>query len=226
MTSYLRILIQNILNKYIRKKVLITRLIFGVKIIKDQRIQWDFTTLLLKGCLLKHIRPGSKVLEIGTGPYAILSIFLAKHIFADVIACDINETYVTNARKIVILNSVSVKVVHSDLFDNISGPFDIIFFNSIYIPRHVGEKLGIDKLHDNESDWCGGRKGIDTINRFLRNAHFYLKENGKVLLGFNPKYLQEKLVREIYQKCGFILKTHYTSFLNPSCVYILQRRQL
>jgi len=218
-----RTLILKTLNNCIRRNSLITRFLFGIRIQDDRRIHWDFTTLLLKDCLLQRTRPWHKVLEVGTGPYAILSLFLAKRVRCDIIACDINEAYVISARRTAKLNAMSVKVVHSDLFDNINNKFDIIFFNSIYIPRQVGKKLRIDRLHDRETDWCGGEAGIETIDGYLRDASPHLKENGEILLGFNTIYLREDLVVKLCEDYGYNVKTKSSTFLNPSRVLVIDR---
>lgn len=190
---------------------------------QDQRIHWDFTTLALKRCLLSRVERGYDVLEIGTGPYAILAILVAKRLGCNVLACDVNEAHVANAKKTVVLNGVRVEVVRSDLFDNISGKFDTVFFNSVYIPKAVGERLGIDQLHHSESDWCGGELGIEVIDRFLGDAPNHLKERGEILLGFNPKYLREELAIRSCNKYRYQLEKRQISAMNPSLVLILRR---
>lgn len=225
MIDFFKMLMRKTLNNCIRRNSLISRLIFGVKIQSDRRIHWDFTTLVLKDCLLQRIRPGHEILEIGTGPYAILSILLAKRVACNIVACDINEMHVINARKTVELNAVSVKVVCSNLFDNINNKFDIIFFNSVYIPKEAGKRLGIDKLHDMESDWCGGETGIEIIEKFLSDAPSCLEEKGEILLGFSTKYLREDLVIKLCQDYGYDVKTRCTTFPNPSRVFVLGRRK-
>lgn len=225
MIDFSETLILKMLNNCVRRNSSISRLIFGVRIQGNRRIHWDFTTLALKDCLLQRVRPWHQILEVGTGPHAILSIFLAKRVPCNIVACDINEKYVINARETAKLNAASIKVVWSDLFDNIDNKFDVIFFNSIYIPRQVGKRLGIDKLHDRETDWCGGETGIETINRFLRNAPPHVKENGEILLGFNAKYLREDLVVELCDDYGYNVKARCSTFLNPSQVLVIDRRQ-
>jgi methylase of polypeptide subunit release factors len=68
-----------------------------------------------------------------------------------------------HARKTIDLKSVSVTVVQSDLFAALDNTYDLIFFNSVYIPRKIGQTLRIDTLHSYETDRCGGNDGIETI---------------------------------------------------------------
>jgi hypothetical protein len=67
-----------ILNRYIRGNNFLTRILFKLKVEKFERIYWDFTTLALLKCLKKCITNKTDLLEIGTGPYALLSIFFTK----------------------------------------------------------------------------------------------------------------------------------------------------
>jgi release factor glutamine methyltransferase len=181
--------------------------------------------LALRRCLLRRIRPGQQILEVGTGPYAILSIFLAKRVRCDIVACDIDDTYVMNARKTIELNEVPVKVVNSNLFEGISDRFDIVFFNSVYIPRSTGTRLGIDRLHDRESDWCGGETGTEVIERFLKDAPSHLKVGGEILLGFNIKYLREDSVVRLCDKYSYYIQAYCTTFLNPSRVIVMRKQE-
>ncbi len=212
------------LNQNLRRNPLLTRVLFGVKVTSGNRIHWDFTTLLLKSCLAKRARPGLSTLEVGCGPYALLSIYLAQRLHTAITACDVNGDYVKGAWRTVVLNSAQVEVDTRDLFAGLQASFDMIFFNAVYIPAQTGRSLGIDQLHEHESDWCGGASGSETIARFLREAPPHLKANGEVILGFNPHYLSEKLVLDLCRSCNYNLKERYRVFFNPSLVLILDRR--
>jgi HemK-related putative methylase len=225
MIDSLKMIMRRMVNNCIRRNSLVSRLIFGVKIRNARRIHWDFTTLVLKDCLLRRVKPGQEILEVGTGPYAILSILLAKRTECNIVACDVNEMHVVSARKTVQLNGVSVKVMCSNLFDNIHNKFDIIFFNSVYIPRRVGKRLGIDRLQDAESDWCGGETGTDIIERFLKDAPAHLERDGRILLGFNARYLREDLVVKLCHGYGCDVKASCAGFPNPSRVFVLEKRR-
>lgn len=212
-----------ITNRWIRKQKYISKLLFGVNIIHENRIHWDFTTLALKNRLLKDIMPGQKVLEIGTGPHAILSIFLAKHIKCDITATDVNNVYVTSAQETARINGITtINIVQSDLFENIENKFDIIFWNSVYIPKSTGLNLGIDLIHENETDWCGGDNGIEKIRTLLESARYHLNKDGKVLLGFNKMYLGEKPIADLCKSYGYKIDNIYKRFLNPSLVAVIR----
>jgi methylase of polypeptide subunit release factors len=211
------------LNRVVRRNALLTRALFGVRIEGGPRIHWDWTTLMLRRPLLRHVRPDMRVLEVGTGPYAILPIFLVRRIHARITASDIDTDYVAHARRICARNGAAIDLVAGDLFANCPGPYDLIFFNAVYIPRAVGVGLGIDALHDRETDWCGGEAGTETIERFLRDAADRLAPGGIVLLGTNAAYLPDDRVDAVARAQGYAVRDRYASLLNPSHILILTR---
>ncbi len=82
------------MNNCIRRNKLLTRLLFNVKVPNSDDIHWDFTTLVLKKALDEILKPDLKILEIGTGPYAILALHLYKKGYTNLIATDINPDYI------------------------------------------------------------------------------------------------------------------------------------
>jgi methylase of polypeptide subunit release factors len=214
-----------ILNRRVRTNVLLTRLLFGVRVDRYPRIHWDWTTLLLRRCLVRHTRPGGTVLEIGAGPFAILSIYLSRRVQVRVTAVEINPAHAHHARAMVSRHAAPVCIVKSDLFESVHDRYDLIFFNAVYIPRQIGVSFGIDAMHEYETDWCGGESGMDTIRRFLRDAPAFLKPGGEILLGFNTMYLPEDRITPVYGEHGFNLRGRCTSMLNPSHILILSRNK-
>jgi release factor glutamine methyltransferase len=179
--------------------------------------------MALKNRLLKDIAPGQKVLEIGTGPHAILSIFLAKHLNCDITATDIDKTYVICAQETARINGITtINIVQSDLFENIENKFDIIFWNSVYIPKITGLNLGIDLIHEKETDWCGGDTGTEKIRKLLESAQHHLNINGKILLGFNKMYLPEKSIAILCKSYGYKVDNIHRGYLNPSLVAVVR----
>jgi methylase of polypeptide subunit release factors len=210
-------------NRWLRKSRFITRILFGVRILPSRRIHWDFTTLALKKLLIKFARFDQKVLEIGTGPYALLSIFLYKRVPCQITATDINEDYVKQASTNAEYNKAKIKLICSDLFEHISGKYDLIFWNSVYIPKDTGIKLGISSLYKTETDWCGGSSGSEMIEKFLLGAKEYLKDNGRILLGFSQFYLDRKVILDICCNHSLILKEISSNLFNPSMVAVISR---
>jgi methylase of polypeptide subunit release factors len=196
-----------------------------VEIDIEIRIHWYFTTLALKRTLSKYDLNKRDILEIGTGPYALLSIFLSKQFDCSITACDINQEYLKNALKVVRNQSVDISIKKSVLYSNIDSKYDLIFFNSIYIPYNRGIKLGINKLHSLQTDWCGGETGLNTIEKYIVDSSDHLKNNGILLLDFNYKYLSENIVKELCNNKRFrIIEKEYAPF-NPSVVYAINKQK-
>ena len=219
-----RQLVTAVFNRQVRKWSFLTKILFGVKVDSGSRIHWDFTTLLFRGILKRTISPGSQVLEIGTGPHAILSIYVAERVHCRVTSSEINEHYIEDAKQTAKLNNVDIEVVESDLFEKIDGKFDIIFWNSLYIPHAVGIKYGMDKMCDFDTDWCGGERGSEKIELYLKSAGDHLRKEGKLLLGFNNVYLRESGVVSLCERCGYQIVTVRRNMLNPSRIAVLVRR--
>ncbi|MBS3101594.1 methyltransferase [Candidatus Woesearchaeota archaeon] len=106
------------------------RLLYNVDIGKHKMdFQTGFASLLMKKSIKKYVKNGERVLDIGTGPYALHSIWMGKNMDVDAVATDINDEYIKNAVKVMALNKVSFKIIKSDLFKNIKGRFEWAIFN-------------------------------------------------------------------------------------------------
>lgn len=126
-------------------------------------------TFLLLEVATKEIRPGDRVLEIGTG-----SGYIAARLkeVADVIATDINPHAVYATKQL------GVEVVRTDLVNGLRGPFDLVIFNPPYLPTLDEEKI---------DDWLeyaldGGIDGRSVIERFAREIGRVLAPKGRILL--------------------------------------------
>ena len=218
----LQIVARKVLSRVRRMRTL-TRWVFGVRIDDTRHIHWDFTTLLLHRTLLECTNRNQNMLEMGTGPFALLSISLGVRGYTQIVAVDVNASHVASARSTAGAKGVPVKIVQSDLFASIDGCFDVVFWNSVYIPRALGHALHLDHLHGDETDWCGGVSGTETIERFLRDAAPHLAPRGQIFLGFNTVYQPVGLVRNMAAESGYAVRAERRSRLNPSCVLILGR---
>ncbi len=94
------------------------------------------------------IQDGWDVLDLGCGN-GIIGISIAKA-FPDcrVVLADINERAVFTAKKNAELNNVKVKVVKSNIFENIKGKFDTILLNP---PMSAGRDVCFRMIEDSES---------------------------------------------------------------------------
>lgn len=109
-----------------------------------------------------------KVLDMGTGSGVQARAALEKT--SDVLAADINPECVEHAKK------QGIKVILSNLFENISDKFDWIIFNPPYLPEDL------DEPEDSKLATTGGVEGNEIIIEFLKQAKYHLNENGKILI--------------------------------------------
>lgn len=124
------------------------------------------------------------VLEIGCGS-GLLSIIAAKR-GCNVFAADVNPAAVECAERNAELNNVRIKVVRSNLFDNVEGKFDLIFFNPPYLPEEQTK---------NSRAWAGG-KNMEIISRFIRHIKLYLKPKGEILIVVSSLSNPENILRK------------------------------
>ncbi len=104
------------------------------------------TKVLLNYLTLQNLKE-SWVLELGAGT-GLISIYSAKN-GAVVTASDINPSALLNIADNAETNNVKIKIVNSDLFDNLSAiDFNWIVINPPYYPKKA--------LHEKELAWyCG-----------------------------------------------------------------------
>ncbi len=138
-------------------------------------------SFLLANSLKKYLKKVKdrqiKILDIGAGS-GIQAETCLKAGFKNVFASDINEESVKFAE------SRGISSVQSDLFSNIRCKFDLIIFNPPYLPE--------DKF-DRQKDTSGGKKGDETIIKFLKQAKSHLAENGKILLLLSSLTSRERI---------------------------------
>jgi release factor glutamine methyltransferase len=145
---------------------------------------------LLLRTALGEVRPGDRVLEMGTGS-GLIARALAE--VTSVVAAEINPHAASAAR------SLGVEVVRTDLFAGICGTFDLILFNPPYLPTAPGERI---------DDWLeyaldGGETGREVIGRFIRDVPRVLSTHGRVLLLVSTLTGIEE-VREICSRQGLL----------------------
>ncbi len=131
----------------------------------------DEDSMLIADYIKSINMKGKDVLEIGCGS-GFLSI-LAFKMGGAVISVDIDENAIATTLKNSELNEAHIKATKSDVFENVNGKFDIIIFNSPYLPksRH-------DKNFKESIQWSSPR----AISSFLKNFKEYLKDGGYALL--------------------------------------------
>jgi len=123
----------------------------------------------LPGMLKKN--PNLKLLELGAGSGIHLETASKLGIKKEnIFSSDINIRAVNHC------DALGFNCIHSDLFENIDGKFDLIIFNPPYLPEDKKEPK------DSQLATTGGKKGDEIILKFLRQAKNCLTRDGKIFL--------------------------------------------
>jgi release factor glutamine methyltransferase len=112
------------------------------------------------------------------------------------------------------------QIIRSDLFENITGKFDIIFANPPYISLKNQDQIQKSVLkYEPKPALFGGDDGLLYIEALLAQAKDFLGDQGKIYIEFDPPQENEivKMIkRHGYSGHGFI-KDQYNRL---RCVYV------
>ena len=118
-----------------------------------------------------EIKPDLKFLEIGAGSGIHLETALSQGIKKqNIFSSDLDPASVEHC------DILGFNCIHSDLFENIQGKFNLIIFNPPYLPEDAREPA------DSQLATTGGKKGNEIILRFLNQAKDYLEKDGIIFL--------------------------------------------
>jgi release factor glutamine methyltransferase len=164
---------------------------------------------ILKVCRGER-RDNPSILEIGTGSGAI-SVALASELKnAQIVAIDSSPEAVAvasrNAENNGVLNSISFLV--GDLFERVSGKFDIIVSNPPYISQEEYDRLPLEvRGFEPESALLAGTEGTEFHGEIIRRGAIYLKKEGWLFMeiGAGQKDRVENMLKEshLYDNIAF-----------------------
>ena len=137
-----------------------------------------------------------KILDIGTGSGAI-SVSLKKSCpFWQVTASDLSADALVLAKENAILNQVDISFVQSDVFENLSGSFDIIVSNPPYISENDKNEVGINVLaSEPKMALFADEEGLAIYRQIIEVADKYLTPKGK--LYFEIGYKQGRDLKKL-----------------------------
>ena len=150
------------------------------------------TFLLLESI---QIKPGDKVLEIGTG-CGLISLQCAS-LGANVVCTDINPYALALTKRNYIKNKSFIKggfeIRKSDLFSKIKDDekFDVIIFNPPYLPTKKNELVGGSGWFDIATN--GGIDGLSLTKKFIEGLKKYINDNGKAYFVFSSLSNRKKI---------------------------------
>ena len=151
---------------------------------------------------LKVITPGMRVLDLCTGSGCIIVSIL--HNVADVegYAIDISKQALNVAKENAKLNGVAVNFERSDLFDNVTGTFDVIVSNPPYIPSLEVVKLMPEVGSFEPLEALDGKEdGLYFYRKIAEEAPKYLRAGGGLFLEIGCD--QGACVAELLRQQGF-----------------------
>jgi release factor glutamine methyltransferase len=165
-------------------------------------------TWLLLDAARVEVKPGDRVLEVGTGS-GLIAAELAR--VTGVVATDINPHAAFCARE------KGIEVVQSDLFCGIRSTFDLILFNPPYLPTQPEER--IDDWLEHALD--GGLNGRVVIGRFSEQVGRVLAPGGRILLLISSLTgLPE--VRDLFFRSGFLSEILLRKNVEDETLYVLK----
>ena len=171
------------------------RLLFGVEPLASATVQsyCEWSTILQRFILGRHMPRGARVLDLGAGAHAMLAIHVKKR-FPDavVLATDIVPERIEYAMRTVDRNGADVRCLVADVFERVPGRFDLILFDPPAIPTEDLASLGFEpKACEGLGErrcWSGdgGDDGLNVIRHFLAGAGERLTDRGRAIMCVNP----------------------------------------
>ena len=159
--------------------------------------------------VLEYIKKSKKdsfrILDLCTGS-GIIAITLKKEIvkkYTEIVASDISEKALSIAIENADNNNANITFIKSDLFDNISGKFDLIISNPPYISYKDKITIKDNVLkYDPHLALFAEEDGIYFYRKIIENAVHYLSKDGVIF--FEIGYDQKEKIFELGKNNNFI----------------------
>lgn len=178
---------------------------YGMKFFVNENVlipRQDTEVLVEQVLSLSKEKENLKLLDMCTGSGCILLALLANLKQASGTGVDLSEKALEVAQRNGEELGIEVSWVQSDLFDKVSGSYDIIVSNPPYIETSVIEGLMDEvKLYEPRMALDGTEDGLFFYREITMQAGKYLKNNG--ILAFEIGYNQGKAVSEFMKENGY-----------------------
>ena len=185
---------------------------------------FDSTGLILRKAIRRYTHDGQRVLDLGTGHLGLLAVYCARTHNLKVIAVDVNDEFLENARIVAEASHASgIEFRKSDWFTNLDGMFDLIFSNAPYVPTGIGALSHCSQCHP--EIWDGGDDGLDCEREILNQAGHFLTRDGLLLMGIDTTYVSRMATLNLVQTARDLeLKDIIKSWISKSEVYVIGHR--
>ncbi|TCG10590.1 peptide chain release factor N(5)-glutamine methyltransferase [Mycoplasma todarodis] len=159
----------------------------------------------------EYITQSSKVLDLCSGS-GYIGLAIKKMTGAKVTASDISKEAISQIEINKKKNNLDIEVIESDLFENISGKFDVIISNPPYIPQNNTLSESVLKYEPHLALF-GGEDGNDLYKRIVAKYKNHLNPGGVILFEIsedNVDFLAKqgfKIVKDINGKSRIAIKS-------------------
>ena len=151
---------------------------------------------------LKRIKPGSRILDMCTGSGCIILSLLHYAKECTGTAVDLSEKALAVARENAKKLEKECTFIHSDLFENIQGKYDVIISNPPYIATKEIEALEPEvRIHEPMMALDGMEDGLFFYRKIVSASNEFLNPDG--WLFFEIGYDQGKAVSDMMIETGY-----------------------
>lgn len=156
-------------------------------------------------CLVENVLPyvkNKKILDMCTGSGCIIISIKKLGDTDDCTGVDISEKALEVAGKNAVSNKVNISFIKSDMFENVTGKYDIIVSNPPYIRPEVIKTLEPEvREHDPMLALDGGADGLLFYRILAKEGKKYLTDSGMIFMEIG--YDQGRTVKKIFESEGF-----------------------
>jgi methylase of polypeptide subunit release factors len=207
------------------RSTLITRMLFGAWHEPCDGLSFfELGTVVMRRALVRDLRNGMRVLEVGTGPYAVLALWAAQRYQVTATGTEIEPRWAERARAVVARHGVPIEIHTCDLMNGITGPFDAIWFVPPFLPRERFDRVVRSRWRGNARELellalrsVGGERGSELIARFYTEVAKRLSCHGRAYVCLNAHHLTVEGVASYARASGL-------RFLPPVGLYGLPYR--
>lgn len=137
--------------------------------------------------LMTHDSCLMTILDLGTGSGCIAAALAKEFPQAQLVVSDISEQALAIAKENLKFAQGRIQLIQSDLFEKITGKFDLIVSNPPYCASKDWENLQPEiKNYEPRLALDGGFDGLDFVRKIRQDAPRFLKAEGWLLLENGP----------------------------------------
>lgn len=151
---------------------------------------------------MRYLHDGMRILDLCTGSGCILLSLLHYSNDCEGTGVDISKEALQVAALNAELLGIKADFLKSDLYEKVTGKFDLLVSNPPYIERKVIPTLMEEvREYDPYIALDGGEDGLDFYRRIIGGAQDYLKRGGQILMEIGSG--QAQAVSELLREAGF-----------------------